>query len=68
MAAQKKNKKVIIIVAILIIALGMFLLRPILFDSKPTIPEVNTDDSMKKTPVDRDAAAYLFLTLAVLNV
>ena len=49
MAVHKKNNKKIIIAGVLIIALGLFFLKPILFDSKPKIAK-KADNSITMEP------------------
>ncbi len=60
MAEQKKNNKKIIIGGVLIIALGVFFLKPILFDSKPKIPK-KADNSITMEPQFSKEGTMAFL-------
>lgn len=63
MAEQKKNKRSIIIAAIFIIALGIFLLKPVLFDSNKNSPKIS-DKSITMEPQFSNEGSMVFLNAA----
>ena len=59
--AEKKNKKGIIIASILIIALAVYLLKPVLFDSSKEIP-LKSEKSITMEPQFHKEGSMVFLT------
>ena len=62
MAELKKNKKGIIIATVLIIALGLYLLKPILFDSKKNVAK-KSEKSITMEPQFHNEGSLVFLNV-----